>query len=91
MAERPNYSNNAETLVVEAALFDFETIEQMNGHATVVRFPLKKPDVKDGDVLLVLSGGDVHFPGMIGIISQEGCAVATQRRGSLVTVAQVQQ
>ncbi|MCA1628445.1 MAG: hypothetical protein LC742_10845 [Acidobacteria bacterium] len=90
MAERPNYSNNSETLVVEANLFDFETIEQMNGHATVVRFPLKNPDVKAGDVLLVLSGGDIHFHGMIGIISEDGSAVATDRRGSLLPAPTVQ-
>ena len=50
----------------------------------MVRFELKNPDVKAGDVLLVLSGTDIHFHGMIGIISEDGSAVATDRRGSLL-------
>ncbi|MBA3321865.1 MAG: hypothetical protein H0T45_10530 [Pyrinomonadaceae bacterium] len=90
MAERPNYSNNSQTLVVEADSFDFEAVEQINGHATVVRFQLKNPEVKAGDVLLVLSGGDIHFHGMIGIISDDGSAVATDRRGSLLPASTVQ-
>jgi len=41
-------------------------------------------------VLLVLSGGDIHFHGMIGIISEDGSAVATDRRGSLLPAPTVQ-
>ncbi|MGH9944831.1 MAG: hypothetical protein ACRD9R_20980 [Pyrinomonadaceae bacterium] len=84
MSERPNYSNNSQTLVVEADIFDFDTVEQENGRATVVRFQLKNPTVQAGDVLLVLSGSDIHFHGMIGIVNEDGSAVATDRRGSLL-------
>jgi hypothetical protein len=81
--ERPSYTNNAQTVVVHADTFEFETLEQENGHATVVRFTVENPDVRPGDVLLVLSGSDIHFHGMIGII-EDGRGVATDRRGSLL-------
>ncbi len=80
---RPNYTNNSQTVVVDAANFEFETLEETNGHATVVRFRIDNPDVRPGDVLLVLSGSDIHFHGMIGII-EDGQGVATDRRGSLL-------
>jgi hypothetical protein len=35
---------------------------QSNGVVTVVKFQLLNPEVKPGDVLLVLTGADVHFP-----------------------------
>ena len=84
MAKEPtNYANTSQTIVVDAATFDFETLEQSNGNATVVRFRVENPDVRAGDVLLVLSGSDIHFHGMIGLI-EEGFGVATDRRGSLL-------
>ena len=81
--ERPSYTNNSQTVVVDADTFEFETLEQSNGHATVVRFTVENPDVRAGDVLLVLSGSDIHFHGMIGVI-EDGRGVATDRRGSLL-------
>ena len=81
--ERPSYTNNAQTVVVHADTFEFETLEESNGHATVVRFTVENPDVRPGDVLLVLSGSDIHFHGMIGII-EDGLGTATDRRGSLL-------
>jgi hypothetical protein len=84
MAEPTNYTNNSQTVVADADAFDFETIEQENGRATVVRFRVFNPDVRAGDVLLVLSGTDIHFHGMIGVVSEDGSAVATDRRGSLL-------
>ncbi len=84
MSKEPtNYTNNAQTVVVDAATFNFETLEQQNGNATVVRFKVENPDVRAGDVLLVLSGSDIHFHGMIGSI-EDGRGVATDRRGSLL-------
>lgn len=84
MSEPTNYSNNSQTVVVDSATFDFETVEHENGRATVVRFHVVNPDVRAGDVLLVLSGTDIHFHGMIGVVSEDGSAVATDRRGSLL-------
>jgi hypothetical protein len=83
MAEQPNYTNNAQTVVVDADGFEFETIEESNGSATVIRFRVENSQVVPGDVLLVLSGSDIHFHGMIGII-ENGHGIATDRRGSLL-------
>ena len=84
MAKEPtNYTNTSQTVVIDASTFDFETLEQSNGNATVVRFRVENPDVRAGDVLLVLSGSEIHFHGMIGLI-EEGFGVATDRRGSLL-------
>jgi hypothetical protein len=83
MADQPNYTNNAQTVVVNADGFEFETLEQSNGSATVIRFKIENSQVVPGDVLLVLSGSDIHFHGMIGII-ENGYGVATDRRGSLL-------
>lgn len=87
MAKEPtNYTNNSQTVVVDAGGFDFVTLEQENGNATVIRFKIGNPDVRAGDMLLVLSGSDIHFHGMIGIIEDEW-GVATDRRGSLLPAA----
>src|SRR5205807_8132431 len=74
---------HSQTYVVEADSFTFETIEQENGQATVIRFPIDDVRYYAGDVLLVLSGTDIHFHGMIGKTG-EGQAIATDRRGSLL-------
>ena len=84
MPETPNYTNNSQTVVVDADTFDFQTVEHENGRATVVRFQIVNPDVRAGDVLLVLSGTEIHFHGMIGVVSEDGSAIATDRRGSLL-------
>ena len=83
MSEPQRTATHSQTFVVDAEGFDFETIEQENGQATVIRFGLNDPRYHAGDVLLVLSGTDVHFHGMIGRIA-DGLAIATDRRGSLL-------
>ena len=83
MPETPNYTNNSQTVVVDAATFEFETLENDNGRATVVRFRIENQNVSAGDVLLVLSGSDIHFHGMIGR-TEDGYGIATDRRGSLL-------
>ena len=82
-SNRPDYTNTSQTVVVEADTFEFETLEQNNGVATVIRFQVENPEMQAGDVLLVLSGSEIHFHGMIGSI-EDGRAVATDRRGSLL-------
>ena len=83
MPESQRTATHVQTYVVDADSFDFETIEQDNGQATVIRFGLTDPRYHAGDVLLVLSGSDIHFHGMIGQMA-DGSAVATDRRGSLL-------
>ena len=74
---------HSQTFVVDADDFSFETVEQENGQATVIRFSIDGSRYVAGDVLLVLSGTDIHFHGMIGKIG-EGLGIASDRRGSLL-------
>jgi hypothetical protein len=79
-------ANNSQTYVVDADNFSYETIEQANGQATMIRFPLEDSRFHAGDVVLVLSAGEIHFHGMIGRLA-DGWATATDRRGSLLPAA----
>ncbi len=83
MPDEQRVANNSQTYVVDADLFAFEAVEEQNGIATVVKFQLDDPRYQAGDVLLVLSGSDIHFHGMIGNLA-EGWATAVDRRGSLL-------
>lgn len=74
---------NAQTLVIESNDFSFESLGDENGYATVVRFKLENPQVLPGDVLLVLSGSEVFFHGIIGRV-EDGYATASDPRGSLL-------
>jgi hypothetical protein len=85
MPEEQRTANNSQTYLADADDFNFETLEQENGQATVVRFKLDDPRYHAGDVLLVLSGSEIHFHGMIGSIA-DGWAVASDRKGSLLPV-----
>ncbi|MEA2173027.1 MAG: hypothetical protein QOD00_619 [Blastocatellia bacterium] len=83
MPDEQRNANNSQTYVVGADEFSFETVEQQNGQATVVRFRLDDQRYHAGDVLLVLSGSDIHFHGMIGSLA-DGWAMASDHRGSLL-------
>jgi hypothetical protein len=58
-------------------------MQQENGQATVIKFRLDDPRYHAGDVLVVLSGSEIHFHGMIGQIA-DGFAIASDHRGSLL-------
>lgn len=83
MPDAQRTATHSQTYVVDAETFSFETMENENGQAVVIQFPLDDPRYQAGDVLLVLSGTDVHFHGMIGRMA-DGRAIATDRRGSLL-------
>lgn len=83
MPEDQRVANNSQTYVANAEEFQFETMEQQNGQATVVRFRLEDPRYHAGDVLVVLSGSEIHFHGMIGQVA-DGWAIASDPRGSLL-------
>ncbi len=83
MSESQNYGNNSQTLIRDANEFRFETIEQLNGQATVIRFEMTDARFHAGDVVVVLSGSDIHFHGMIGSVA-DGWAIASDNRGSLL-------
>ena len=83
MPDAQKSAQHSQTFVVEADDFSFQTLEEENGQATVIRFDIDDSRYCAGDVLLVLSGTDVHFHGMIGKTGT-GWAIATDRRGSLL-------
>ena len=83
MPDEQRVANNSQTYVANADDFVFEVLEQENGQATVIRFKIEDPRFHAGDVLLVLSGSDIHFHGMIGQIA-DGLAIASDHRGSLL-------
>ncbi len=84
--QNQNLNANSQTLVIEAGEFIFETVEQNSGIATVIKFKLENPDVRLGDVLLILSGDEVQFHGFIGRI-EEGYGIAADRNGSTLSAA----
>jgi hypothetical protein len=83
MPEDQRVANNSQTYVANAEEFQFETLEQQNGQATVIRFRLEDPRYHAGDVLVVLSGSEIHFHGMMGQVA-DGWAIASDPRGSLL-------
>ena len=83
MPDAQRTATHSQTYVVDADSFAFETVEQENGQATVIRFSIDEAKYYAGDVLLVLSGTDIHFHGMIGKTA-DGYAIATDNRGSLL-------
>lgn len=83
MPDEQRVANNSQTYLVDADSFAFEAMEQENGQATVIKFRLDDPRYHAGDVLLVLSGSEIHFHGLIGQLG-EGWAIASDRRGSLL-------
>lgn len=83
MSESQRTATHSQTLVVDAESFSFETLEQKNGQATVIRFQMDDRRYYAGDVLLVLSGTDIHFHGMIGR-TEDGFGIASDPRGSLL-------
>ena len=83
MPESQRTATHSQTLVVDAETFSFETLEQENGQATVIRFPMDVVRYYAGDTLLVLSGTDIHFHGMIGK-TEDGFGTASDPRGSLL-------
>lgn len=78
-----NRTPNAQTLVIESDKFQFESLQEVNGHATVVKFKLENPQIIPGDVLLVLDGSEIQFHGMIGKI-EDSYAIASDPHGSLL-------
>jgi hypothetical protein len=83
MPDEQRVANNSQTYVVDADEFLYDTVEQTNGQATVIRFQLEDTRFHAGDVVVVLSAGEIHFHGMIGRLA-DGWATATDRRGSLL-------
>ncbi len=72
-----------QTLSFNADNFEYETVSNENGNATVIKFPVDEKLYSPGDVVVVLSNGEITFHGMIGKI-EEGHAFASDPKGSLL-------
>ena len=72
-----------QTISFNADTFEYESVSQENGNATVIKFPIDEKKFSPGDVVVVVSGDDITFHGLIGKI-EEGFAFASDPRGSLL-------
>ncbi len=72
-----------QTLSFNAETFEFEAVAHDNGNATVIKFPVDEKKVSPGDVVVVVSGEDISFHGLIGKI-EDGHAFASDPKGSLL-------
>jgi hypothetical protein len=72
-----------QTLSFNADTFDYESVAQENGNATIIKFPVDEKLYSPGDVVVVVSGEDITFNGLIGKI-ENGFAFASDPRGSLL-------
>ncbi len=72
-----------QTLSFNAETFDFEAVAHENGNATVIKFPVDEKKVSPGDVVVVVSGEEISFHGLIGKI-EDGYAFASDPKGSLL-------
>lgn len=79
--------STAKTHYVGFADFKYETLEENDGHATVIQFNLNTFDpCTPGDILVVMDKDEFYFHGMIGKIEEGGIAIASDARGSLLPV-----
>jgi hypothetical protein len=69
--------------VIDFDELTYETVEQANGKATVVRFKVNNPRVIPGDVLVILAGEEIRFHGFINNLA-DGWAIAADLHGSLL-------
>ena len=72
-----------QTLSFNAETFEFEAVAHENGNATIIKFPVDEKKVSPGDVVVVVSGEDISFHGLIGKI-EEGYAFASDPKGSML-------
>ena len=73
-----------QTLSFNADTFEYDTVAQDNGNATIIKFQIDEKKYSPGDVVVVVAGeGDINFHGIIGKI-EDGYAFATDPKGSLL-------
>ena len=71
-----------QTLSFNADHFEYETVNQENGNATMIKFAVGER-YSPGDVVVVLDDADIQFHGIIGKI-ENGYAFAYDPKGSLL-------
>jgi hypothetical protein len=72
-----------QTLSFNADTFEYDTVAHDSGNATIIKFPIAETKFSPGDVVVVVSGEDINFHGIIGKI-EDGYAYASDPRGSLL-------
>lgn len=72
-----------QTISYNADTFEYEAVAQENGNATIIKFPIDEKKFSPGDVVVVVSGEDITFHGIIGKI-EDGHAFASDPKGSLL-------
>ena len=72
-----------QTLSFSADTFEYEPVAQENGNATIIKFAVDDKKVSPGDVVVVVSGDEISFHGIIGKI-EDGYAFASDPKGSLL-------
>jgi hypothetical protein len=72
-----------ETHCYDAKDFKYETLEEVNGNASLISFEIGEAHNTMGDVVLVLSEGEIVFHGIISKV-QDGWALASDPKDSLL-------
>ncbi len=78
-----------QTISFNADNFEYESVAQENGNATIIKFPIDEKVYSPGDVVVVLGNDEINFHGIIGKI-EEGFAFASDPKGSLLPATTVQ-
>lgn len=72
-----------QTLSFNADTFEYESVAQENGNSTIIKFPIDEKKYSPGDVVVVVSGEEINFHGIIGKI-EGGYAFASDPKGSML-------
>lgn len=72
-----------QTMSFNADTFEYESVSQENGNATIIKFPIDEKMYSPGDVVVVVKDDQVSFHGIIGKI-EDGYAFASDPKGSLL-------
>jgi hypothetical protein len=72
-----------QTLSFNADTFEYQTVSQENGNATIIKFPIDEKLFSPGDVVVVVAKDEINFHGIIGKI-EDGFAFASDPKGSLL-------
>jgi hypothetical protein len=72
-----------QTISFNADSFDYEAVAQDSGNATIIKFQIDQKLYSPGDVVVVVSGEEITFHGIIGKI-EDGYAFASDPKGSLL-------
>ena len=72
-----------QTVSFNADNFQYETVNHENGNATMIKFQIDEKLYSPGDVVVVLTDGEINFHGIIGKI-EDGHAFASDPKGSIL-------